>query len=35
MSAGNVDLGINLWVEKNGDLMFYLFSEMVLTNNGK
>jgi len=24
MPAGNGDIGINLWVEKNGDLLFYL-----------
>ncbi|MEN8230944.1 MAG: DUF5703 domain-containing protein, partial [Bacteroidota bacterium] len=24
MPAGNGDMGINLWVEKNGDLLFYL-----------
>ncbi|MEE4198410.1 MAG: DUF5703 domain-containing protein, partial [Bacteroidales bacterium] len=24
MPAGNGDIGVNLWVEENGDLLFYL-----------
>ncbi len=33
MPAGNGDIGINLWVEKNGDLLFYLSKSDAWSEN--
>ncbi len=35
MPAGNGDIGINLWVEKNGDLLFYLSKTDAWSENGR
>lgn len=35
MPAGNGDMGINLWVEKNGDLLFYLSKTDAWSENGR
>ncbi len=35
MPAGNGDLGINLWVEKNGDLLFYLSKTDAWNENAR
>lgn len=35
MPAGNGDTGINLWVEKNGDLLFYLSKTDAWSENGR
>jgi len=35
MPAGNGDTGINLWVEKNGDLLFYLSKTDAWSGNGQ
>ncbi|MBI9064318.1 MAG: SGNH/GDSL hydrolase family protein [Marinilabiliaceae bacterium] len=35
MPAGNGDVGINLWVEKNGDLLFYLSKTDTWSENGR
>lgn len=35
MPAGNGDLGINLWVEKNGDLLFYLSKTDAWNENSR
>ena len=35
MPSGNGDIGINLWVEKNGDLLFYLSKTDAWTGNAR
>lgn len=35
MPAGNGDIGINLWVEKNGDLLFYLSKTDAWSENAR
>lgn len=35
MPAGNGDLGINIWVEKNGDLIFYLSKTDAWSENAR
>jgi hypothetical protein len=35
MPAGNGDIGINLWVEKNGDLQFYLSKTDAWNENAR
>jgi len=35
MPAGNGDIGINLWVEENGDLLFYLSKTDAWSENGR
>ena len=35
MPAGNGDIGINVWVEKNGDLLFYLSKTDAWSENGR
>jgi hypothetical protein len=35
MPAGNGDIGINLWVEKNGDLLFYLSKTDAWNENAR
>lgn len=35
MPAGNGDVGINLWVEQNGDLLFYLSKTDAWSENGR
>ena len=35
MPAGNGDLGVNLWVEENGDLLFYLSKTDAWSENGR
>jgi hypothetical protein len=35
MPAGNGDMGINLWVEKNGDLQFYLSKTDAWSENAR
>lgn len=35
MPTGNGDMGINLWVEKNGDLLFYLSKTDAWSENGQ
>jgi len=35
MPAGNGDLGINLWVEEGGDLLFYLSKTDAWSENGR
>ena len=35
MSAGNGDIGINLWVEENGDLLYYLSKTDVCSENAR
>ncbi len=35
MPAGNGDIGINLWVEKDGDLLFYLSKTDSWSENGR
>jgi hypothetical protein len=35
MPAGNGDIGINLWVEENGDLLFYLSKTDAWSGNAR
>ncbi len=35
MPAGNGDIGINLWIEENGDLMFYLSKTDAWSENAR
>ena len=35
MPAGNGDIGINLWVEENGDLLFYLSKTDAWSENAR
>ena len=35
MPAGNGDIGISLWVEENGDLLFYLSKTDAWSDNGR
>ena len=35
MPIGNGDIGINLWIEKNGDLLFYLSKTDSWSENGR
>lgn len=35
MPAGNGDIGVNLWVEKNGDLLFYLSKTDAWSENAR
>ncbi len=35
MPAGNGDIGVNLWVEENGDLLFYLSKTDAWSENGR
>ncbi|OAD46452.1 DUF5703 domain-containing protein [Polaribacter atrinae] len=35
MPAGNGDIGISLWVEKNGDLLFYVSKTDAWSENGR
>lgn len=35
MPAGNGDIGINLWIEKNGDLLFYLSKTDAWNENAR
>ena len=34
-AAGNGDIGINLWIEKNGDLLFYLSKTDAWSENAR
>ena len=35
MPAGNGDIGVNLWIEENGDLQFYLSKTDAWSENGR